>query len=162
MVQRIQTIFLLCTAVIAGLMFFMPAATIVVPGQGVYEFYSSSVKMIGNQPEHCMATNWTSLILNILIIILAIVTIFARRPKEKSVRPSLLLQLRLCFINIVFMLGMLILIWLQIRHVANDIHAVWNVNIGFIFPVVGIVLTWLAIRGIIKDITLLKSYDRIR
>lgn len=162
MIQRIQSIFLLCTAIVAGLMFFMPAATIVVPGEGVYEFYASSVKMIGKQPEHYMATNWMSLILNILIIALALVTIFARKPKEKSVKPSLLLQLRLCFVNLVFMLGMIILMWLQIRSVANDIHAEWNVNTGFIFPVVGIVLTWLAIRGIIKDITLLKSYDRVR
>ena len=162
MIQRIQTIFLLCTAIVAGLMFFMPAATIVVPGQGVYEYYSSSVKMLGNQPEHYMATNWISLILNILIIVLAIITIFARKPKTKSAKPSLLLQLRLCFVNIVFMLGMVVLIWLQIRNIANDLQAEWNVNTGFIFPVVGIVLTWLAIRGIVKDITLLKSYDRIR
>ncbi len=162
MIQRIQTIFLLCTAIVACLMFFMPAATIVVPGQGVYEFYSSSVKVLGNQPEHYMATNWTSLILNILIIVLAIITIFARKPKTKSAKPSLLLQLRLCFVNIVFMLGMVVLMWLQIRNIANDLQAEWNVNTGFIFPVVGIVLTWLAIRGIVKDITLLKSYDRIR
>ena len=162
MIQRIQTIFLLCTAIVAGLMFFMPAATIVVPGQGVYEFYSSSVKVLGNQPEHYMATNWTSLILNILIIVLAIITIFARKPKTKSAKPSLLLQLRLCFVNIVFMLGMVVLMWLQIRNIATDLQAEWNVNTGFIFPVVGIVLTWLAIRGIVKDITLLKSYDRIR
>ena len=72
MIQRIQSIFLLCTAIIAGLMFFMPAATIVVPGEGVYEFYSSSVKMLGNQPEHYMATNWTSLILNIMIPLFAV------------------------------------------------------------------------------------------
>ena len=156
MIQRIQTIFLLCTAIVAGLMFFMPAATIVVPGQGVYEYYSSSVKMLGNQPEHYMATNWISLILNILIIVLAIITIFARKPKTKSAKPSLLLQLRLCFVNIVFMLGMVVLMWLQIRNIANDLQAEWNVNTGFIFPVVGIVLTWLAIRGIVKDITLLK------
>lgn len=162
MIQRIQTIFLLCTAIVAGLMFFMPAATIVVPGQGVYEYYSSSVKMLGNQPEHYMATNWISLILNILIIVLAIITIFARKPKTKSAKPSLLLQLRLCFVNIVFMLGMVVLMWLQIRNIANDLQAEWNVNTGFIFPVVGIVLTWLAIRGIVKDITLLKSYNRIR
>lgn len=162
MIQRIQTIFLLCTAIVTGLMFFMPAATIVVPGQGVYEYYSSSVKMLGNQPEHYMATNWISLILNILIIVLAIITIFARKPKTKSAKPSLLLQLRLCFVNIVFMLGMVVLMWLQIRNIANDLQAEWNVNTGFIFPVVGIVLTWLAIRGIVKDITLLKSYDRIR
>lgn len=162
MIQRIQSIFLLCTAIIAGLMFLVPAATIVIPGEGVYEFYTSSVKILGNQPEHYMATNWTSLILNILIILMAIITIFARKPKAKSVKPSLLLQLRLCFVNLVFMLGMLALMWLQIHNVSKELNAEWSVNTGFIFPVVGMVLTWLAIRGIIKDITLLKSYDRVR
>jgi hypothetical protein len=35
-------------------------------------------------------------------------------------------------------------------------------HISFVFPVVGTIFTWLAIRGILKDITLIKSFDRIR
>ena len=161
MIQRIQSIFLFGTALITGLMFVMPAGTIVVPGQGIFEYYTSQVVMTGEMPEH-MATNWVSLILNVLITLLALITVFVRVPKSKSVRPTLLLQLRLCLVNLVFMLGMLILLWLQLRGMADDIHAEWSAGLGFSFPIVGIILTWIAIRYIVKDIALLRSYDRIR
>lgn len=142
-------------------MFFMPVAVITAPGQGVYEYYTTKVVMAGNAPEF-VAWNWVSLVLNVLIAALALVTIFVRKPKEKSVKPTLLLQLRMCFVNVVLMLGMVVLLWLQVRGVAGEIKAEWTANVSFIFPVVGIVFSWLAIRGIVKDIALLRSYDRVR
>ena len=45
---------------------------------------------------------------------------------------------------------------------SNELNAEWFADISFIFPLIGVIFTWLAIRGIVKDITLLKSFDRIR
>lgn len=38
MIQRIQSLFLLCTAIVTGLLFFMPVASIVVPNNFTYAF----------------------------------------------------------------------------------------------------------------------------
>ena len=103
-----------------------------------------------------------SLILNALITTLAVATIFIHHKKSKTVKPTLFLQLRLCIVNIVLQLGLIVLMWLQVRQRSNELNAEWFADISFIFPLVGVIFTWLAIRGIVKDITLLKSFDRIR
>lgn len=161
MIQRIQSLFLLCTVIVNALMFFMPVASIIAPDHHIYEYFTTKVLLSGDHPE-VIAWNWISLILNAAITLLALVTIFIRKKKAKTVRPTLLLQLRLCFANIILQLGMIILLWLQIRQITGRINADWSANLSFIFPVIGLIFTWLAIRGIIKDIAVLKSFDRIR
>ncbi len=161
MIQRIQSLFLLGTAIVTGLMFFTPVATIVVPNNFTYEFFTSKVVQI-SEPAEFIAWNWVSLILNTIVTLLAVVTIFVRQKKTKTVKPTLFLQLRLCIVNLVFQLGLFILMWLQVRQRSQELDAEWFPHISFIFPIVGIIFTWLAIRGIIKDIALLKSFDRIR
>ena len=153
MIQRIQSLFLLCTAIVTGLLFFMPVASIVVPNNFTYAFYTTKVVQAGS-PCVFITWNWMSLILNALITTLAVVTIFIHHKKSKTVKPTLFLQLRLCIVNIVLQLGLIVLMWLQVRQ--------WFADISFIFPLIGVIFTWLAIRGIVKDITLLKSFDRIR
>lgn len=160
MIQRIQSVFLLCVAIVAALMFFMPVATITVPGSGVYDFYTAKVVTVGAESEF-VARNWMSLILNILLVVCPLVTIFIRRG-GKSVKPTLFLQLRLAFVNIILLLGMIVLMWLQVAQRANEMQAEWDVRVCFAFPIVALILMWLAIRGIIKDLALLKSYDRLR
>lgn len=163
MIQRIQSLFLLCTGIVTGLMFFIPVASFIdpTPEHNIYAFYTYKVVQIGTHPAF-VAWNWYSLILNAVVTALAIVTIFVHKKKSKTVKPTLFLQLRLCFVNIVLQLGLLVLAWLQVRKLACATGAEWSANISFIFPLIGVIFTWLAIRGIIKDIALLKSYDRIR
>ena len=108
MVLRIQSFFLLCTAIVTGLLFFMPVATIVVPDNFTYEFFTTKVVQSGNPPVF-ITWNWMSLILNIVITVLALLTIIIHRKKTKTVKPTLFLQLRLCFVNIVLQLGILAL-----------------------------------------------------
>lgn len=161
MIQRIQALFLLCTTIVTGLMFFMPVASILAPDHHVYEFYTTKVIQTGTITEF-VAWNWMSLILNAVVTALAFITIFIHKKKSKTVKPTLLLQLRLCFANMVLQLGLIVLIWLQIRQIAQKTGAEWSTELSFIFPLIGMIFTWLAIRGIIKDIALLKSFDRIR
>lgn len=161
MIQRIQSLFLLCTTIVTGLMFFMPVASVIAPDHHIYEFYTTKVIQIGNTPEF-ITWNWMSLILNAVITALAFLTIFIHKKKSKTVKPTLLLQLRLCFTNVVLQLGLIVLMWLQVRQIAQKTGADWSAELSFIFPLIGVIFTWLAIRGIIKDIALLKSFDRIR
>lgn len=160
-IQRIQSLFLLCTAIVNALLFLMPVATITIPNNFTYEFYTAKVVQIG-QPSVFIAWNWMSMILNIATILLATATIFVHKKKTQSVKPTLFLQLRLCITNMILQLGLVTLLWLQLQGRAGDLNANWQANISFIFPVIGIILTWLALRYIVKDIALLKSFDRIR
>lgn len=161
MLQRIQSLFLLCTAIVTGIMFFMPVASVIAPDHHIYDFYTTKVIQTGS-PSEFVTWNWMSLILNALITALAFITIFVHKKKSKTVKPTLLLQLRLCFVNMVLQAGLIVLIWLQVRQIAQKTGAEWSAELSFIFPLIGMIFTWLAIRGIIKDIALLKSFDRIR
>lgn len=161
MIQRIQTIFLLGTALVTGLMFFLPAASIIVPENATYDFFTSKVIQHGEPPVF-ITWNYTTLILNAVVTALALATIFIRRRGSKSVKPTLFLQFRLCAVNIILQLGLLGLTWYQVYRLGSDLQASLSPHLSFIFPLVGIIFTWLAMRGITKDITLLKSFDRIR
>lgn len=160
-IQRIQSLFLLCTAIVNALLFFMPVASLTIPNNFTYEFYTTKVVQLGEVPTF-IAWNWMSMILTIAIVALAFGTIFVHKKKSKSVKPTLFLQLRLSVANIILQLGLIILVWLQLRGRASDLTADWNANLSFIFPLIGVIFTWLALRGIVKDITVLKSFDRIR
>ena len=103
MIQRIQSLFLLCTAIVTGLLFFMPVASIVVPNNFTYAFYTTKVVQAGS-PCVFITWNWMSLILNALITTLAVVTIFIHHKKSKTVKPTL-------FCNCVFVLSILCFNW---------------------------------------------------
>lgn len=70
--------------------------------------------------------------------------------------------MRLCVVNIILLTGMLILMWMQVRNMTTELHADRQWGFSLCFPLICIILNWLALRGIIRDISLLKSYDRIR
>lgn len=157
MIQRIQTVFLLLTAIVTGLLFFMPVITLNIPGETagqihVFQFYTTQYIQSGNPPVF-IEYNWFSLVLNVLITGLAFLSVFLYKKR--------FLQLRLCLVNIILMAGILILSSVQAYNIAKP-DGEWQVNLAFAFPIIGIILTWLALRGIVKDIALLKSYDRIR
>jgi len=164
MIQRIQSLFLLCTAIVTGLMFFIPVASIPV-NTALCDFYTT--KMIQTSPQsQFIMWNWPSMILNIFITALAFITIFVRKKKSKTVKPTLFLQFRLATVNLVLQLGLFILLWLLLtKNLPQEVsffESLQYTHLSFIFPIVGMIFTWLAIRGIIKDIALLKSFDRIR
>lgn len=164
MIQRIQSFFLLCTAIVTGIMFFIPVASIPV-NNAICDFYTTKIIQLSPKNQFIM-WNWPSMILNISITTLAILTIFVHKKKSKTIKPTLFLQLRLATINIVLQLGLFILLWLLLtKNLPEEVSffgSLQYTHISFIFPIVGMLFTWLAIRGIIKDIALLKSFDRIR
>ncbi|WP_251623744.1 DUF4293 domain-containing protein [Odoribacter lunatus] len=153
MIQRIQSVYLFLTVVFTALLFFMPVAYLTIPEAPTYEFYTTQVIQSGT-PKVFIACNWMSMVLNIVITLLSAVIIFLYKKR--------FLQLRLCVVNIILLIGLLILMWLQIARLTDELHAVRQWGFSFGFPLIGVILNWLAIRGIIKDIALLKSYDRIR
>ncbi len=153
MIQRIQTVYLFLTVILTALLFIMPVAYMTVPDGFTYRFYTTKVIQAG-EPDVFIACNWMSAILNILITTLSVLLIFLYKKR--------FLQLRLCVVNIILLLGMLVLMWWQVDNMTDELRADRQWGFSFCFPLIGIILNWLALRGILRDIALLKSYDRIR
>lgn len=153
MIQRIQTLFLLLTAIITGLMMYLPVAGIDIADAGTYNFYATKVMRVGEVSEF-IGWNPYSYALTALITVLSISIVFLYK--------RTFLQLRLCIVNIILLLGLFVLMWIQVSNISEEFNAGYQLKIAFVFPPVGMILTWLALRGIFKDINILKSLDRLR
>lgn len=80
MIQRIQTVFLLLTVIVTGLLFYMPVITLNMPGAtpeqtDIFQFYTTKYIQAGTPPVF-IEFNWFSMVLNILITGLAFLSIF--------------------------------------------------------------------------------------
>jgi len=88
----------------------------------------------------------------ILICILNLFIIFAYK--------SRLLQIRLCIYNILFLAGMMGVIFFIVYNVALTPSVSFRLPI--VFPVVAVILHYLAFRGIRKDELMVQSLSRLR
>ena len=132
MIQRIQTIYLLVVAIIMTIPLYVPIV----------------------QNSVLQAHYWALLIMNIFTIGIPLVNVFLFKKR--------FLQLRLCIVEIILLIGAIILMWYHINQFADKMNAEILYKFSLILPVICIIFTYLAIRGILKDIKLLKSFDRIR
>ena len=153
MIQRIQTIYLLVIALIMTIPLYVPIAQLLIPNAASYNFFTYGVVMIGENTE-LQAYYWALFILNIFTIGLPLVTIFLFQKR--------FLQIRLCIVEIILLVGTLVLMWFHISQFAGKMNADILYKFSFILPVICIIIANLAMRGIFKDIKLLKSLDRIR
>ena len=141
MIQRIQTIYLLVVAIIMTIPLYVPIAQLLIPNDASYNFFTYGVVLIGENSV-LQAHYWALLIMNM----------FKKR----------FLQLRLCIVEIILLIGAIILMWYHINQFADKMNAEILYKFSLILPVICIIFTYMAIRGILKDIKLLKSFDRIR
>ncbi|WP_142685624.1 DUF4293 domain-containing protein [Chitinophaga polysaccharea] len=146
MIQRIQSLYLLLAAAAgaAALSFDLWRATL-----------SNGVKQSVNA-----SSNYLLFVLYVVIILLALVTIFLFKKRK--------LQFRLTIFNILFSFGALGWQYYVVQQTANKLNS-GGVSIttasylpAAVLPVVIIILLFLAARGIYKDEKLIKSLDRLR
>lgn len=152
MIQRIQSLYLLVAAALMSLTLFMPIATFVVDGN-TYEL-SAFALSCGDISE---STLWMGVML-VMATLLPLVVIFLFKRRT--------LQVRLCAVEIVLLLGSLVMIglyyWLTSRLFENLVVEHRQFGWGAPMPLVSLVLTALASRAIFKDEVLVRSLDRIR
>lgn len=162
MIQRRQTIFMLLTAILSALLFFMPLASFDADGN-VMKFTIFGIQNPIDTLTLSKSYTWPLIVLTILMTIVPIFTIFKYKKRE--------LQVKLCHLN---MLLNIVFIGIVFLYYDNDIKEViaavevdaYNLDVayffGMAFPLANLILETLAIRGIKKDIALLKSIDRLR
>ena len=156
MIQRIQSLYLLIATVLMVVTTCTPIATILVDNREV-AFLPFSIAAGGEQLASLPI--WLGILL-VASAALPFVTIFLYKRRQ--------LQIRLCGVEVVLLLGDILLEALYIYILCNDIfqNITWSHLMlsfgGVVCPIVSIILVLLAMRAIFRDELLVRAADRIR
>lgn len=147
MIQRIQTVYLLISALLVGLLFLLPFAEITKEG-AVYLFNFKGIVLDGVIKENGAS-------ISILIGIIVALHGVAILSYKNRIR-----QMRLTVFAVLLMLGLIGMFFYFTYSSFSGAQV--SFKIGILFPVIAIILDYLAIRAIGKDEALIRSIDRIR
>ncbi|NOZ46986.1 MAG: DUF4293 domain-containing protein [Chlorobi bacterium] len=153
MIQRKQSLYLLIIFILLSTMFFLPLAQFVVNNE-IYKFIFNGIVPLNNPESSLIVSTYPVTILISFTALLSFITIFLFKNR--------LLQLRLCRLNILLLIGFNVLLGFYIYHFITKDNAIWQFSIASFFPLISIILYYLAYKGIKKDEDLVKSIDRIR
>ncbi len=154
MIQRIQSVYLLITAILTGNLMFLSMGNIA-GKDGIFALKFLGLCDITNPAQATVVfPTWPLAILIVLTTALSLISIFMYKKR--------LLQLRVCSINTVLLAGLTGLILYTAHSMTNAINGTLSYTLPAFLPLLGIVLTILAIKAIGRDEMLIKSVDRIR
>ena len=153
MIQRIQSLYLLGSFVLIGIMFFFPLAELIDRDGQAYQFLYRGIPALSEGAPAVFLAYPVAILLTIIVLI-SLVTIFCFKKR--------VLQVRLTIFNMVCMLGAIGLIYYSINSQTKELDAIANYSFINAFPLVALVLSYLALRSIGKDEALIRSIDRIR
>jgi hypothetical protein len=158
MIQRIQSLFLLISALAGILLFFFPVATFYDELLGNYRFLITGIDSMDPTPKIQFSSWFTSPLWIIAGAAtgLSVITILLYRNR--------LLQLRLVAFNILFNILLIILIFI---FYINKIQEFTQIapsykQIGIFLPLISLLFLVLANRSIRKDEAKVKAADRLR
>ena len=147
MIQRVQTLFLIISAILIGILFALPFAEIAKDAV-VYLFNCKGILVDG------VVTQSGFVVISIIAIILAVsvFAIFDFKNRKRQIMTILLnIVLKLVLLGILVFYSYFLFSGAQI-----------SLKVGMVFPLLAIVFDYLAISGIRKDEALIRSIDRIR
>jgi hypothetical protein len=147
MIQRIQTLFLIVSALLIGILFILPFAELAKDGV-IYLFNCKGIMLDGVVKQSGFVV--VAFIAIILAVSVFIIADFKNRKR----------QINTILLNIVLKLALLgILVFYSYF---SFIGAQVSLKVGMVFPLLAIVFDYLAISGVRKDEALIRSIDRIR
>ncbi|MHA7109456.1 DUF4293 domain-containing protein [Sunxiuqinia elliptica] len=147
MIQRIQTLYILISAILIGLLFGLPFAEIAANGK-LYLFNIQGILHNGEIVESGLPI----LAFTGLICVLHLVAMFLYKKR--------VVQMRVLVFSILLLLGLFGMFYFFTYYSFKG-HEI-SYKVAVVFPLVAIILDYLAIRNIGKDEALVRSIDRIR
>lgn len=147
MIQRIQSVYLLVSTLLLGLLFLLPFAEIVKDG-AIYAFNFKGILLDG-------AVQQSGVAISVFIVVLMALHGFAISSFKNRKRQKMIV------IYTILMLLALFGLFIFYTYLSFN-GAQIGLKIGAILPLVAIVIDYLAIRAIDKDEALIRSIDRIR
>ncbi len=154
MIQRIQSLYLLLAAIAISLVFFIPLAQLIVNDEYYFTFVYRGLFQVKTGEEILSVATLPLAALFYINLLISLITIFLYKRRG--------LQMRLCIINILMLLGSLGVIYYYISVAFSEFEATVSYGISAIMPLIAAILTYMAYRGIRKDELLVISMDRIR
>lgn len=157
MIQRIQSVFLALIVISMVIVFCMPLADIVT-SEAYYQFTPIHLSMEVGGTHEVLHTAWFSMILAVVIVGIAIFTLFSYRNRPLQSRMCRLLLFLTLFYDV-------LMIWIypdfifKSRLDGAEFSYRW---ISIIFVLLPILCSYLAKRFIDKDEEKVRSADRIR
>ena len=152
MIQRIQSVFLFVSLCFVIPMFFAPIAELAYKTGEIFAldlrgFYQNVAgETIRDKSEYSLMA------FGILICILNLLIIFMYKNR--------LLQMRLCIYNILFLTGMMGVIFFIVYNV--ELNPSVSFRLPIVFPAIAVILHYLAFRGIRKDEMMVQALSRLR
>lgn len=147
MIQRIQSVYLLISTILIGLLFLLPFAEIAKDG-AIYLFNFKGVLLDGAVKSNGLVVP----VLLVMIIALNVLAIFSYSNRGK--------QVKLVW-GAMLMLAVLLVLFVYFTYLSFS-GAQISFKLGAVLPLISIILNYLAIRAINKDDALIRSIDRIR
>lgn len=151
-IQRWQSVFLLIAAITMALFCFIPSVSFTT-ADGVYTMNSCGITA---QDGSCAQCSTVYFIVNCLIVVLTLITIFLYK--------DLKLQMKMTFISLVLSLVSCFTFFILAKMAATDLAATATeyFNERLMLPIISIICLRFAHRGMARDRKKLESYDRIR
>lgn len=150
MIQRIQSVYLLATAILMIICMCNPVGFILTSNNEIASFTNSYISMAEGAKDYAP---WALFVILLFVAILAMVTIFLYKKR--------MLQIRLTIYSCILLIGYYItLVVFATMMLPDDTSFTpsWLVCL----PFAALVFNWLAIRSIGADEALVKAYDRLR
>ncbi len=147
MIQRIQSVYLLISALLLGLLFLLPFAEVVKEGV-IYTFNFKGILLDG-------AVQQSGIAISVLIVVLMALHGFAISSFKNRKRQKMIV------IYLILMLLGLFGLFIYYTYLSFS-GAQISLKISVVLPLLAIVIDYLAIRAIDKDEALIRSIDRIR
>ncbi len=153
MLQRIQTLYLLVSLVLAVLLLFSPITEIFADSNKLLVFKSTGLFEAEN--GKIIIKTIPVIILISVIILLYIVSILTFKKR--------VLQARICMLNILLLLGLVGLAYYYLSFIFRKTEPLESsLQLAALYPVICIILTFLAYRNIRKDEQIVRYIDKIR
>jgi len=156
MIQRIQSLYLLISAVLTGSFIWLNLATLAndsitysMTFNGIAQSATTS-----DEPLQVLYNSWPLALLVILTTAISLIALFMYKKR--------MLQIRIVGMNAALQLGLFAMVFYLGQTSASNLEAVISYHLPVAFPLVAVVLSILAIIAIGKDEALLRSFNRLR
>ncbi|MDP4183936.1 MAG: DUF4293 domain-containing protein [Bacteroidota bacterium] len=155
MIQRIQSLFLLISTILCGVLFFTPLIDFTsTNGLQHYEMTSRGLYHLTQNGVELISKNMAVTLFLALLVVLHIVCIFLYKNRVRQIRFTLLSAILLvAYFGVVIYIGF--------NHTAA-LDATFSIKQAMSLLLIAAIFDYLAIRFIKKDEALVRSIDRIR
>lgn len=151
MIQRIQTIFLLLTAILMGVTVFSPLMVLEGGDNLLYSYFPSGIGQLFNEQY----STWGVLFCAGISALVPLINIFLYKKRKVQMKLGTLTSLLILFFYVTLYVY-------YNAYVTKYGLTFEGIQYGLILPVIALVFNVLAILRIKKDEKLVKSLDRIR